>query len=107
MTPKVTAMTTPPAAPVNHYMHQQLIVLFLLWLFSLQPWSSLFWEGKNNNLGDTHTIFSLRILMFRTRTGIFKEMRTHLIEESVSAKEAGRTRLMTQKSKAEFESSNR
>jgi len=46
------------------------------------------------------------ILMFRTRTGIFKEMRIKLIEESESAKEAGRTRLMTQKSKVEFESVN-
>ena len=45
--------------------------------------------------------------MFRSRTGVFKEMRTNLIEEPVSAKEAGRTRLMTQKSKAEFESANR
>ena len=100
-------MTTPLAAPANHYMPQQLTVLFLLWLFSLQLWSSLFWEGKNNNLGANHTIFSLRILMFRSRTGIFREMRTNLIEESLSAKDAGRTRLMTQKSKAEFESSNR
>lgn len=47
------------------------------------------------------------ILMFRSRTGVFKEIRTNLIEEPVSAKEAGRTRLMTQKSKAEFESANR
>ena len=39
---QVTAMTTPTPAPVNHHMHQQLTVLFLLWLFSLQPWSSLF-----------------------------------------------------------------
>ena len=43
--------------------------------------------------------------MFRTRTGVFKEIKKDLLNEA--SIEGHRTRLMTQKSKAEFDLANR
>ena len=47
-------------------------------------------------------IFTVRFVMFRTRTGIFKQ----IDKDADPDKEIQRTRLMTQKSKMEFESLN-